>query len=126
MLRVGRAVLRERAGERRLLLLVGVLLLLVVELDQHLAGRHAIAEIGEDGAHGAFGFGRNRHLVHGGQGADDVHRSANGVLDDEGRGDGLGVAVSSLGIARLQPSACGGDERQRHEAGNGGSVLHGI
>ena len=50
LLGVGRAVLRERPGQRRLLLLVGVLLLLVVELDQHLARLHAIAEVGEDGA----------------------------------------------------------------------------
>ena len=38
VLRIGGAVLRERSRQRRLLLLVGVLLLFVVELDEHLPG----------------------------------------------------------------------------------------
>ena len=37
VLRIGRAVLRERPRQRGLLLLVGVLLLLVIELDQRPA-----------------------------------------------------------------------------------------
>ena len=45
---IGGAVLRERPRQRRLLLLVGVALLLVVELDEHLAGRDPVAEVGED------------------------------------------------------------------------------
>ena len=57
MLRVRCAVLRERAGQRRLLLLEAVLLLFVVELNEDLPGLHAIAEVGEDAADRAVGFG---------------------------------------------------------------------
>ena len=48
VLRIRRAVLGQGSGQRRLLLLVGVLLLLAIELDEDLPGRDAIAEVGED------------------------------------------------------------------------------
>ena len=48
VLRVGRAVLRQRPRERRLLLLERVLLFLAVELDEDLPGLHAIAEVRQD------------------------------------------------------------------------------
>ena len=72
VLRVGRAVLRQRALERRALLVEVVLLLLAIELDQRLARRHAIAEIGEDAAHLAVGLGGNGHLIDGRQRADQI------------------------------------------------------
>ena len=71
VLRIGGAVLRERARQRRLLLIEAVLLLLAIELNERLAGRDAIAEVGEDPADLAVGFRRNRHLIDGGQRADD-------------------------------------------------------
>ena len=56
VLRVRRAELRERALERRLLLVERVLLLFAIDLNQRLSGRHAVAEVGEDPAHLAVGF----------------------------------------------------------------------
>ena len=44
-----------------------VLLLLAIELDQHLAGLHAIAEVRQDRPHLAVGLRRDRHLIHGGK-----------------------------------------------------------
>ena len=48
VLRIGRAVLRQRARQRGLLLFEAVLLLLAVELDQDLPGFDTIAEVRED------------------------------------------------------------------------------
>ena len=79
---VRRAVLRQRAIERRLLLLELVLQLLAVELDQHLAGLHPIAEIREHPADAAVGLRRNRHLVDGGERADDFDRAVQRFLPD--------------------------------------------
>ena len=73
VLRIGRAVLGEGPRKRGLLLLKGVLLFLVIELDQDLPCFHPIAEIGEDGAHRPFGLGRDRDLIHGRQRPYDVH-----------------------------------------------------
>jgi phosphatidylserine decarboxylase len=79
MLGIFGAVLRERACQRGLLLLKRVLLTFVVDLDEDLPRLHPIAEVGQDGAHRAFGFRRHRHLVHGSQGTNHVDRSTNGV-----------------------------------------------
>ena len=108
MIRVGRAVLRERAGQRGLLLFVGVLLLLAIELDQHLAGLHSIAEVREDLAHRAVRFRGNGDLVHRGQRADDVHGTADAVFRDDGRGDALGRAFARLGVGGVGSPAAGG------------------
>ena len=70
----------KRPSQRRLLLIVGVLLFLVVERDEHLSGPHAVAEIGQQAAHPSFGLRRNRDLVHGGERPDDVHGPADRVL----------------------------------------------
>ncbi len=60
---VGGAELRERAVERRLLLVVVVLKFFAIESDEHLARLHAIAEVRIEMTHPAFGFRRNRRLV---------------------------------------------------------------
>ena len=99
--RVGRAVLRERPGQRRLLLLVGVALLLVVELDQHLAGAHPVAQVGGDLLDLAVGLGRHGHLVDGRERADHVDGAGDGGLLDDGDGDGLRLAVTVTGLSRI-------------------------
>ena len=53
---IRRAVLRQRARERSLLLLVGVLLFLAIELDDSLPGLHSIAKVGQDPTHFAVGL----------------------------------------------------------------------
>ena len=77
MLWIGGAVLRERASERCLLLLIRVLLPLVVESNEHLTRPHAIAEIGQDPAHRAVCFRRYRDLIDCGQRPDHVNGPAN-------------------------------------------------
>ena len=69
----------------------GVLLLLAIELHEHLAGRHAIAEVGEDPAHLALGLRRHRDLVHGRQRADDLDGAADRFLADASTWTGLAV-----------------------------------
>ena len=107
VLRIRRAVLSERPRERGLLLLIRILLLLVIDLDQDLSRFDAISEIGKDGADCAIGLGRNCDLIHGGQRPDDVHRSADGVLDDRGGRDRFGHAIAGLGVGRLRLAATG-------------------
>jgi hypothetical protein len=96
MLRIGRAVLRERAGERGLLLVGTVLLLLAVESDDRFTRLHAIAEVGQDAADFAIGFRRDRHLIDGREGPDDVdaatHRFLLHRLDAHAFGRGVAPA----------------------------------
>jgi hypothetical protein len=54
--RVGRAVLRQCASERRFLLVEVILGLLAIELNEHLAHADAVAEVGQNPAHRAFGL----------------------------------------------------------------------
>ena len=108
MFGVGSAVLRERPGQRRLLLLVGVALLLVVELDEHLAGAHLVAQVGVNLLDLAVGLGRDGHLVDGREGADHVDGAGDGGLLDHGDGDGLRLAVAVAGLGRIGfPTAAG-------------------
>ena len=46
-----------------------------------------------------FGLGRDRDLIHGCQRPDDVHRSADGILDDHGGRDRLGHTIAALASA---------------------------
>ena len=117
VLRIGGAVLRERFRERRLLLLEVVLRLLAIELDQDLSRFHAIPKVREQPADPSFGFGGDRHLVDGGQGADDFDGAVNRLLPDRLHFHGLDlVACVSLGALRLRASGarCADAERQ-HE-----------
>ena len=72
MARLGRAVFRQRARQRGLLVLEVVFELLAIELDERLAGLHVIAKVHEHAADGAFGLRGNRDLVFGGERADDL------------------------------------------------------
>jgi len=99
MLRVGRAVLSERTRQRRALLIQVVLRLFAVELDQHVTGVHAIAEIVKDAADDPVGFRRDGDLVDRGQGADHFNRTDHGLFAhgfDLHRLGGV-VAAASLG-----------------------------
>ena len=111
MLRIGRAILRQRPRERRLLLVVACTAASRVELDEHLAGPHPVAQVREDRADLPVGFRRDRDLIDGGEGADDVHRSFDRVAADlfdahrsGGELLGTGRAVSGL------EQACGDGE----------------
>ena len=119
MLWIGRAVLRERARERRLLLLRRVLLPLVVEPDEHLPGLHTIAEIGQDGAHRAVCFRRYRDLVDGCEGADHVNRPANRIALHGHDRHLFGLAIGRSGLGRVGFRATGGgrgtDEDKKSE-----------
>ena len=115
MLRVGSAVLRERPGQRRLLLLVGVALLLVVELDEHLAGAHLVAQVGVNLLDLAVGLGRDGHLVDRREGADHVDGAGDGGLLDDGYGDRLRLAVTVTGLGRVGFPAAGGGHGQGRE-----------
>ncbi len=105
VLRIGRAVLCERPRQRCLLLVEAVLLLLVIELDQDLPCFDAIAEVGEDAADRAVRLRRDDHLIDGGQRPDDVHRSADRILLDDGGGDGLCRAFACCWLARFESSS---------------------
>ena len=75
-------------------LFVGVVLqFLVVELDEHLSGGYAIAEIGQDPIHPARRLGGNRDLVVGGQRAHDLDVASNGLCFD-------GLDLDRLGLLR--------------------------
>ena len=116
MLGVGRAQLRQRALERRFLLVEIVLLFLVIDLDERLSGGHPIAEIGQDPAHLPVGFRRNGDLVHRGERADHFHGPADRFLADDLDLDGLG---GSLPAARLGAfsfcASCRGQRYQRDD-----------
>ena len=79
---LGGAVPGERARERGTLLVQAVLRFLAVELDEGLAGAHAIAKVGEDPADRAVGFRRHHHFVGGRQRADDVDTPTHDVFAD--------------------------------------------
>ena len=68
--------------------------LLAIELDQHLAGLDAIAEVGEHAADDALGLRGDRDLVLGGERADDFEGAANRLLADR------------LGLDRLDRLLC--------------------
>src|ERR1051326_6787017 len=63
MLGIRRAVLRECARQRRLLLREVVLRFFTIELDERVARMHAIAQVVKNLADDAVGFRRNRHFV---------------------------------------------------------------
>ena len=111
----GGAVLRERARERRLLLIEAVLPLLAIELDERLAGLHAIAEVGEDAADLAVGFRRHRHLVDGRERADDFDGPVDRFLANRLDLDGLRGRIAAARLRRLRFRACGARERQGHK-----------
>jgi hypothetical protein len=119
-----RAVLRERTGERGLLLFEGVLLFFAVELDEHLPRRDAVAKVSQDGAHRAVGFGRDRDVIDGGERADNIDRSG-GLrlahrLDRDGlRGGALGARLSGVPLrttARRHGEAEQADGRGANQA----------
>jgi hypothetical protein len=89
VLRVGGAVLRQRAGQRRLLLLVRVLLLLIVELNEHLPGPDAVAKVGKNRANLPVSLGRDGDLIDGSEGTDDVDGAMDRVLTHEFHLDGF-------------------------------------
>ena len=82
MVRIGRAVLRQRPGVGRLLLLERVLLFFVVEADEDLPGLDPVAEVREHLLDPSVGLGGNRDLIHGRQGSYDVDRAPDGILVD--------------------------------------------
>jgi hypothetical protein len=98
---IGGAVLRERARQRGFLLLEVVLLLFLVDQDERLAGANAVAKVGEDPAHSAVGFGRDRHLVDGGQRADELDRSGDALLLYDFDLDLLRGGVATAGLRRF-------------------------
>ena len=57
-----------------------ILLFLPVELDEDLIGGDAVAQIGEQAADPAVGFGRDRDFGFGGQGGDHFNCAADGLL----------------------------------------------
>ncbi len=111
VLRIGRAVLRQRPRQRRLLLFEAVLLLLVVELDQDLAGFDTIAKVREDRPHAAVGFRRNDDLVHCSQSTDDVDRAADGILLNGSDGHFFRRVLAIAGLGGLCLRTTCRDER---------------
>src|SRR5215207_5046583 len=126
MLGVRGAVLRERPGQRRLLLLVGIALLLVVELDEHLAGAYPVPEVGVDLLHLAVGLGRDRHLIDRRERADDVDRAWYRGLLDNGDGDGPRLAVAFVGLGSFGLPTAASSRGQRHEHENCQGLSHGV
>ena len=106
----GAPILRQRPRQRRLLLVEVVLLLLASSSNQHLAGRHAIAEVREDAADLAFGFRRDRDLVDGGERADDFDRSFDRVAADFLDAHRSGSDVLGTGLRLGFGAACGDGE----------------
>ena len=108
--RLGRAVPRAGLRERGALRLDTVLRFLLIELDEHLALVHAIAQIAPQRRHPPRDLCAHDHFLSGGQRADDVHRATNiahlGGLDAD-------LAQSLLPGRRhaaLFRAACGGYE----------------
>jgi hypothetical protein len=73
VLRIGGAVLRQRARQRRLLLVEVVLLLLAIDLNQRLSSDDAVAEVRQNPAYLAVGLRRDRHLIDRGERAHELH-----------------------------------------------------
>ena len=69
----------------------------------------------------AVGFGRDGHLVDGGEGADDVDRARHRVLLNDRDGDGLRVALAIARLSRvgLPATGSGGGEGGEQEKRNG-------
>ena len=80
MLGIGGTILRQRARQRRLLLIEVVLLLFAVQLDERLAGRDAIAKVGENSADLSLGLGGHRDLIDGRQRPDDFDGAPDGFF----------------------------------------------
>ena len=93
-----------------MLLLEVVLGLLAIELQQHLACRDPVSQVGRDAAHPAFGLGRHGDLVFGRERADHLDGAAYRFLANLfnlHRNDRIALA-SGLGRSAL---AAGGDEQ---------------
>ena len=82
MLRIGGAELGERPGQGGLLLLEGVLRLLAIELNQHLAGPHAVPKVRQNLADLTVSLGRNRDLIDGRERADHINRALDRIAAD--------------------------------------------
>ena len=95
--RAGGTVFCQRAFEDGVLFVGAVPQFLVVELDEHLPGGHAIAEIGQDPIHPARRLGGNRDLVVGGQRAHDLDVASNGLCLDGLDLDRLDVSTARAG-----------------------------
>jgi hypothetical protein len=117
MLRVGRAVLRQRPRQRRALLLEVVLRFLVIEFDQDVAGVHPIAKVVQDAADDPVGLRRDGDFVHGGQGADHFNRTDHGLLADGFDLDGLGRVVATASLGAVDLGATGGCEPHQKKDG---------
>ena len=126
MLRVGGAVLRERARQRRLLLIEVVLLFFVVQLNECLARRHAIAEVREDAADLALGFGRHGDLIDGRQGPNDFDGAADRFLADLLDLDRLDRGIASARLRRFGFRAAGRNPGQTHHSHSRNCSTHSL
>ena len=81
--RLGRPIFRQRARQRRPLLIEAVLELLAIELNQHLAGPHTIAHVCDDSTDHAFNLRRDGDFVFSRERADHFHGTVHGILPDQ-------------------------------------------
>jgi hypothetical protein len=111
VVQIGGAVLRQRAGVRRALLIDVVLQLLAIDLDERLSRGDAITEIGEYATNNAVDLGRDRDLVFGGQRANHLEDASNRLLTNRFGLDAPGGLFRSAVLLRTRVRAAGGDGR---------------
>jgi hypothetical protein len=117
VLRVRRSVLRERASQRRALLLEVVLGLLAVEFDEHVSGSHPIPEVVMNLTDNAIGLRRDRHVVDGRESADDFERTGHSLFAHHLDLHGLGRIVASASLRALGLGTGRGCQRTYKEDG---------
>src|SRR5262249_31905213 len=114
MRRVGGSVFRQRAIERRLLLIEVVLRLFAIEFDEHLSGGDAVAKVGENPSNGAASLRRDRHVVLGRERADHFDGTVNAFLPDGLTLDGTrAVGATAARAAASAPGLSSGIARLR-------------
>ena len=124
MARLGGAVAGERPRQRRLLLFEVVFELFAIELDQHLAGLDAIAEIDEHPADRAVGLRGDRDLIFGGKRADDFDRAADRFLADRLGLHRFGAVFARACPRRLGPGTAGQRDGDQGRGGHNLVVFH--
>ena len=101
VLGIRRAVLSQRATQRRALLLEVVLGLLAVEFDEHIAGTHSISKVVMDPVDNAIGLRRDRDVVDGRESSDDFERTRHGLFAHGLDLHGLGRIVAPASLRAL-------------------------